>query len=321
MHRTALVLPVLAAGLLAVLLGDAGHAQSPRKYAVVVGVNEYQHPKLPSLSYAVNDAEALGVLLKAQGYSVSLLTDSAGVASRDKAPSKANIEAAIKKTLSGCQKGDLVIVALAGHGLQFDDMGECYFCPSDARPLPETADSLVPLSLVYGQMDASFAGMKVLLVDACRNDPSALRGARSGISADSAPRPPQGVAALFSCRAGERAFEHEQLRHGVFFYHVLRGLEGAAKDSRGRVTFAGLASYVSQEVSETVPQLVGSGAKQSPNLKADYSTEPVLLTLGTGRRRIGLPCPRRSRRRSWSASRSCSWRENAGKASTRWTRR
>jgi hypothetical protein len=53
-----------------------------------------------------------------------------------------------------------------------------------------------------------------------------------------------------------------------------------AKDRKGRVTFAGLAAYVSQEVAEgdkSVAKLIGSGAKQSPNLKADYSTEPVLL--------------------------------------------
>jgi formylglycine-generating enzyme required for sulfatase activity len=50
------------------------------------------------------------------------------------------------------------------------------------------------------------------------------------------------------------------------------------------VTFAGLAAYVQEEVAqgdEGVPKLIGGGAKQSPNLKADYSTEPVLLTFGS----------------------------------------
>jgi formylglycine-generating enzyme required for sulfatase activity len=135
---------------------------------------------------------------------------------------------------------------------------------------------------VYAELDKSFAGMKVLLVDACRDNPDAGRGTR-GINSDSAPRPPQGVAALFSCRAGERAYESDKVGHGVFFYHVLEGLKGEAKDPKGRVTFAGLAAYVSDEVAEgdkRVPKLIGGGARQSPNLKADYSTEPVLLTIG-----------------------------------------
>jgi hypothetical protein len=120
--------------------------------------------------------------------------------------------------------------------------------------------------------------MKVLLVDACRDDPDAARGSRGGITADSV-RPPAGVAALFSCRAGERAFEHAKLGHGVFFYHVLEGLKGKAKDADNEVTFAGLAAYVSRRVAKDVPVLVGGTAKQSPNLKADYSTEPVLVSL------------------------------------------
>ncbi|HEX3148490.1 MAG TPA: hypothetical protein VHR66_10425 [Gemmataceae bacterium] len=56
--------------------------------------------------------------------------------------------------------------------------------------------------------------MKVLLVDACRNDPEA--GGR-GVAADKAPRPPQGVAAIFSCKA-QRAFEVEKYQHGVFWF-------------------------------------------------------------------------------------------------------
>ncbi len=51
-----------------------------------------------------------------------------------------------------------------------------------------------------------------------------------GSLADAAPKPPGGVAALFSCSAGQRAFEHESLKHGVFFHHVLEGLGGKAKD-------------------------------------------------------------------------------------------
>jgi WD domain, G-beta repeat len=86
----------------------------------------------------------------------------------------------------------------------------------------------------------------------------------------------------FSCRAGERAFEHPELKHGVFFHHVLLGLQKEAKDRKGRVTFAGLAAYVNEEVPDWVAKHVGGGARQSPNLKADYSAEPVLVDAGGG---------------------------------------
>src|SRR5947208_12306989 len=136
---------------------------------------------------------------------------------------------------------------------------------------------MVSLGKVYEELDRSFAGVKVLLVDACRDDPKAGRGSR-GIDADTAPNPPRGVAALFSCSAGERAFELDQYKHGVFFYHLLDALKGKAKNSEGEVTFGSLSDYVQSRVSREVPKLL-DGAKQSPNMKADLSgASPVLVS-------------------------------------------
>jgi uncharacterized caspase-like protein len=39
---------------------------------------------------------------------------------------------------------------------------------------------------------------------------------------------PEGIVALFSCSAGQQSYEHPDLDHGVFFYHVLEGWKGAA---------------------------------------------------------------------------------------------
>jgi TPR repeat protein len=256
-----------------------------QKYAVLVGVNKYEHDKLRAMSYAEADVTALADLLKPAGYQVTLLT---GAAREDGLwPTKKNIEGRLKAVLAGCKKGDTVLLAFAGHGLQFEGQPDCYFCPQDARPFKDAADSLLSLGGVYKELERSFAGMKVLLVDACRDDPEATRG----VNADTAPRPPLGVAALFSCRAGERAYEHDKLKHGVFFYHVLEGLKSEAHDKQNRVTFAGLAAYVSQEVADGelgVAKLVGGEARQSPNLKADYSTEPVLLRAAASAGRPGL---------------------------------
>ena len=64
---------------------------------------------------------------------------------------------------------DSLLVALAGHGVQFRGESESYFCPADARLADRK--TLIPLGEVYKELEASGAGMKVLLVDACRNDP------------------------------------------------------------------------------------------------------------------------------------------------------
>lgn len=241
-----------------------------KRHALLVGVNSYQHPKLGALQFAENDAQEMAALLKKQGYAVTLLVGTAA--------SKRGIETGLRDIVAKCAKGDTILVGLAGHGLQFLGVADSYFCPVDGRPFKDQTESLVSLGMVYRELDQSFAGMKVLLVDACRDDPSTTRG----IDADTAPKPPQGVAALFSCRAGERAFEHKNFKHGVFFHYVLEGLKGEAQDRDGEVTFASLSGYVTKNVSRNIGDLIGGGARQSPNMKADYSSEPVLVTARGG---------------------------------------
>jgi uncharacterized caspase-like protein len=213
-----------------------GKADNPacKKYALLVGINRYQHEKkLPDLKYAENDVIALGKRLNSAGYRVTLLTGVAGIKDKKHEPTKANIEARLKEVLGKCRRGDTVLVALVGHGLHFEGQKHSFFCPTDARPLKDETDTLVSLTKVYAELDKSFAGVKLLLVvDACRDDPGAGRGSR-GVNGDSAPRPPSGVGALFSCSAGQRAYEHDSLKHGVFFHYILKGLGGDAKNKPG----------------------------------------------------------------------------------------
>jgi S1-C subfamily serine protease len=245
-----------------------------KKYAELVGVNDYKLERLPALAYCENDVAALASILREAGYGVTLLCDSAGKKDGKLVPSKANIDRALEAVLKKCERGDTILVAFAGHGLQFEKQKDAFFCPVDARPLASATDSLVSLAKVYEQLDGSFASVKLLFVDACRNDPGPEG---RGIDADSAPRPPSGVAALFSCRAGERAHEHKKYQHGIFFYHLLQGLKGEAKNTKGNITFASLAEYVQEQVSNDVPKLIGGGAHQSPNMKADLSGPALTL--------------------------------------------
>ena len=167
---------VVCCGLLACSLPLS--ADEPTKRAVVVGVNDYQHERLPSLKYAEADAADLDEVLRAAGYDVTLLTASSKIAGHP--PTKANIDAQVSTVLKACRKGDTVVLAFAGHGLQFDGTADAFFCPSDARPFKDETETLVSLKALYERMEKSFAGMKVLLVDASRNDPDASRGRGAG---------------------------------------------------------------------------------------------------------------------------------------------
>src|SRR5262249_2985408 len=64
--------------------------------------------------------------------------------------------------------------------------------------------------------------------------------------------PPGGVVAFFSCSEAERAFEHDDLKHGVFFHFVIEALKGGAATDGGEVTLASLSDYVGRRVADYV---------------------------------------------------------------------
>jgi uncharacterized caspase-like protein len=259
-------------------------AQTPRgkKYALVVGVRSYDSFKLRKLDYTENDAEDLArELSKRAGFSVRVLTTTRGEKDTSDLPTAAHLRKEIKALLARKKRDDTVLVALAGHGIQGSvkeggkEKDESFFCPSDAQF--NDNDTLISLSKLFSDLSDCGAGVKLLLVDACRNDPKLGRNA----DPDNLPRPPRGTAALFSCKGGERAFETNKLGdrgHGVFFHYVLEGLRGKARNEDNEVTWDRLTEFVKRQVSRQVPVVIGGGAKQTPHELRNLEGEsPVLV--------------------------------------------
>jgi hypothetical protein len=218
--RTAVVilLPMLTGVL--VLAQEPGRQRGER-YALLVGVRRYDPNELRSLPYSEPDIIELAEVLKAKGYkpsNVVLMTQTAGTEDTRFLPLADHVRKELKLLLEDLEEEDSVLVALAGHGVQFRGESESYFCPADARLADKR--TLLALSAVYKALEACRAGLKVLLVDACRNDPQSENSrARSVVDLESITRPqhtppPGGVLAFFSCSEGEKAFEHADLALG-----------------------------------------------------------------------------------------------------------
>jgi hypothetical protein len=267
--RPAVIGPLTAAILAAGLLSPpAAPAAAPGgRYALLVGVSHYNRDELRSLKYAERDVESMADILRKAGYArVVLMTGVEGVKKPRLSPDGDNIREELKGLLEGRQPEDTVLVAFAGHGVQFRGQTEHYFCPRNARL--EDPKSLIALTEVYGQLKGCGAGTKILLVDACRNDPVSdpSRGAGTRIASVTRPqavKPPGGVAALFSCSEGQKAYESDELRHGVFFNFVIEGLKGKAAED-GAVDLDGLAKYVRRKVPDYVKDDIGPRADQVP---------------------------------------------------------
>ena len=176
-----------------------------------------------------------------------------------------------------------MLVALAGHGLQIEIPGgdskmqsESFFCPADAEAgNPKT---MLPMGKLFEDINRRGGGQNVLLVDACREDPTRGRGGMDGGTVKTLP---EGMAVLFGCRAGQKTFETKNAGggHGVFFHVVLEGLRGKARGGKGRSPGAGSPNTPPSAVPEEAARLVGdAGIQQVPNeIRNIPGRAPVLL--------------------------------------------
>ena len=238
-----------------------------KKYALLVGVREYKTPALRTLKYSERDIEDLAKVLLDAGFpeaNLRILTQERAARGLRHLPISDNIRTELDRMLKLVKLADdpaaTVIVALAGHGIMDPKAEKSYFCPADTSAVNLSPDdpALIDLGALYDQLKASPAGFKLMLVDACRNDPlSPKRSVRPIAELVSVTRPfkkrtPGGVAALFSCSEGQVAYEDDDLKHGVFFHFVIQGLKGKADEESGnrdgKVTLGELASYTSTEV-------------------------------------------------------------------------
>jgi uncharacterized caspase-like protein len=87
------------------------------------------------------------------------------------------------------------------------------------------------------------------------------------------------MAVFFACSPNEASYEHASIRHGVFSYHVLRGLEGAAdRDRDGVVTLIELVNFATSQVREFVAANYPN-ASQSPYLISNLPDSTPLIRL------------------------------------------
>src|SRR5262245_26226552 len=130
--------------LLALAVPCAAQEKKGKKYALLIGVTEYDHARLATLKYTANDVDELARTLGQanDGFDrITVLTDERGQDDKDLAPTAANVRRELDALLEGKKKHDLILIALAGHGVTLevkDPDAEArpksftFFCPSDA---------------------------------------------------------------------------------------------------------------------------------------------------------------------------------------------
>ena len=272
MKRTALFLlvSILFCSLLAAQdkSKESAAKTTGTKYAVLIGVDDYvQYAKL---RYTKNDVEALRDELYEIGFKEENVYCLTCRGKTKDLPTKENIEIVIKGVLRMAKRGDIVIIAMSGHGTQVS--GEAQFCPMDTKE-DDLRGTTVSITGIFADFEKSKATFKLMLVDACRNDPS-LSKSTDTVAFQTLDDPPEGVMLLQSCMKGEKSREDPALERGVFTHYLVEGLRGGAVDDEGQVTLLGLAKYASAKTQKHV--LDEFRDWQRPSLKGEI-TDFVLV--------------------------------------------
>lgn len=212
---------------LLVLLALPTSSVAAEKYALLIGIAQYEHAELNRVPLQFPKADAVGVsdLLEQSGYTVDLLLG--------KDATKEAIELALAKCSNEGNADGIVLIGLFGHGVQYGS--DAYFAPSNSS-LREAKDlqgqvlrdregkirreldpeSMIKLRSVLDAFARSPAKDHVLLADVGREQPHAARGFSELGSSLRAEIMATQTAVLFACSAHEQSFEHKNWGHSAF---------------------------------------------------------------------------------------------------------
>ncbi len=189
----------VAAMLLATLIvafvsmGQA-HADAPRRVALVVANGDYLHAG--SLKNPVNDAQLVARSLKSAGFQIVDANPNLGIGPfRD----------ALRRFRSNAVGAQVALVYYAGHGIEA--RGKNWLIPTDAV-LGDDADldyEAIDLDLVLSATEG--AEMRVVVLDACRNNPfgHTWKRATRAVGEGLAPVDVDDVLVIYSAGPGQTA--------------------------------------------------------------------------------------------------------------------
>ncbi|MEA5506052.1 caspase family protein [Halotia wernerae UHCC 0503] len=236
-------------------------------WLLLVGVNQYQDQRLPSLRYSAVDCQGLAAALAdaTQGFPHKEERIYHDFASQ--LPTLTTVRASLSQITAAAQPQDTILFYFSGHGILEPNSQQAVLCLTDTQTdnLLNTSLSLQELLQLLGD---SKAQTQLVWLDACHSGSLTFRGARSNPTVPPLPNPtPQmvevlrqqakqskGFYALLSCDTNQQSWEFPELGHGVVTYYLMRGLRGEAADAQGLIDADGLYRYVYHQTRQYIEQ-------------------------------------------------------------------
>ena len=166
---------------IALLLCIAGPASAANRIALVIGESAYTNT--PALANPGNDADDVAKALTGAGFKVALRRDA----------TKRDFDLALAQFTRDARDAEVVLFYFAGHGMQHG--GVNYLMPVDAVMQDEVSlrYEMVSVDDVKLALESS-PGVKILVLDSCRDNPLAEKLTRSLTVASRGVAVPKGLA-------------------------------------------------------------------------------------------------------------------------------
>jgi len=206
---------VLSAAVVCLMALAQIAAASETRVALVMGNSNYDH--VSALSNPINDTKDLGAALQRIGFDVTLGQDL----------DYRGMRIALRDFAEDAQSADIVLIYFAGHGIEIDNVN--YLIPTNAelRSDRDVEFETVRLDAVIRSISDA-PGLKIVLVDACRNNPFLSNMTRT-TSTRSLGRglgriDPGGVLVGYAARGGTLALDGDG-RNSPYAQALLRHIE------------------------------------------------------------------------------------------------
>ena len=186
------------------------------RVALVIGNAAYE-AEGARLTNPVNDARAVAAMLRELAFDVIEATDVGGEAA----------EQAVDRFVGRIDAGDEAVFYYSGHGMELPDgmnRPANYLLPVDtsaAWDVVQTRRRSLSASEVQERMDAAGARVRIVILDACRDNPFDGRSLSRGLG----PMQPRGGLVAFAAQAGRTASDNAGMANGLFTTHLLEALE------------------------------------------------------------------------------------------------
>jgi len=246
-----------------------------KRFALIIGVDQYQDGQISRLEGASNDTKRLvEALVQYAGFPRDQITLLSSDQPLEKWPTRAKILFRLSTLRNLVPKDGLLLVAFSGHGIE--RARQAYLLPMDAQVNADTAlleDTAISVERMRNLIADTGVGQVILIIDACRNDPTAGRGDSdnkmtesyvSGFDFSKHNREITAFATLYATRVGDRAYEYKEKKQGYFTWALIEGLKGGAANEKGEVTLGRLVAFLQNEVPKRTRDSLGEGKRQQP---------------------------------------------------------